>query len=89
MRGKLRKGSVIIWTGREYQTLTQMEYDLFQTMRNHPDVIWTRERLLRDVWGFQSSADTRTVDMCVLRLRRKIGADRIQSVYGKGYVLIT
>ena len=67
--------------------LSPLEYDLFMWMKSHQGDILTRETLLRNVWGFKSLGETRTVDMCVQRLRRKIGADRIRTVHGKGYLM--
>ena len=67
--------------------LSPLEYDLFMWMKTHQGDILTRETLLRNVWGFKSIGETRTVDMCVRRLRKKIGADRIRTVHGKGYLM--
>ena len=67
-------------------TLTRMEYDVYQWMRQHRGIVVTRASLLRNVWGYPGQADTRTVDMCVRRLRTKVGAGAIQTIYGKGYI---
>ncbi|MER5489062.1 helix-turn-helix domain-containing protein, partial [Streptomyces sp. NPDC002812] len=40
------------------------------------------------VWDYGWEGDTRVVDLCVLRLRKKIGADRIETVRGFGYKLV-
>ena len=49
----------------------------------------SRDRLLNDVWGYESIIDTRTVDTHVRRLRKKLGkaANVIESVRGVGYRL--
>ncbi len=49
-----------------------------------------RETLLRDVWGYEPTLDTRTVDTTMQRLRSKLGqaADCVQTVHGVGYRLI-
>ena len=78
-------GRQIQVNGREC-TLTRMEYDVYQWMRLHRGDVVSRASLLRNVWGFPMEADTRTVDMCVRRLRTKVGAGVIRTIYGKGYV---
>lgn len=87
MAEKSRNSSAIIRDHGMESELTRTEFELFQIMQDHPGIVFSRERLLHEVWGFQSAGNTRTVDMCILRLRKKIGASRIQSVYGKGYLL--
>ena len=67
--------------------LSPLERELYECMRAREGSVISREELLRVVWGFQAPGMTRTVDMCVMRLRAKIGTDRIRSVYGKGYML--
>lgn len=68
-------------------SLTRTEYELFRWMCLHRGNVVSRDALLRHVWGFPGEADTRSVDMCVRRLRAKIGFGMIQTVYGKGYRL--
>ena len=67
--------------------LSPLEYSLFQWLKLHRGDVISRETLLKNVWGFQSNGDTRTVDMCVQRLRKKIGAEQILTVHGKGYLM--
>lgn len=67
--------------------LTPLEMRVYQLLYLHEGDIISRETLLRDVWGFQNLCDTRSVDMCVRRLRSKIGPNRIVTVYGKGYMM--
>ena len=54
-----------------------------------PGRVQTRDRLLNEVWGYESVIDTRTVDTHVRRLREKLGkaADAIETVRGFGYRL--
>jgi two-component system phosphate regulon response regulator PhoB len=69
--------------------LTSTEFKLLQTMAERPGRMQSRERLLNDVWGYSSDADTRTVDTHITRLRSKLGAagDMIRTVRGFGYKL--
>jgi len=72
--------------------LKPREFDLLVYFLRHPSEVLTRERLLRNVWGYDfSSADTRTVDVHVRWLRGKIEDNpttpsRIQTSRGVGYM---
>ncbi len=68
-------------------TLTAQEFALLEALMRSPDEAVTREELLRSAWGYQGIGITRTVDVHVQRLRRKIGADMIETVYKTGYRL--
>ena len=69
--------------------LTPLEYDVFRMLKSGAGTVFSRETLLRDIWGYQCLVDTRTVDMCVKRLREKIGKERILTVYGQGYMMVS
>src|SRR5213596_1325557 len=69
--------------------LTSLECKLLRTLMQRRGRVQERDRLLNDVWGYESVIDTRTVDTHVRRLRKKLGkaADVIESVRGFGYRL--
>jgi DNA-binding response OmpR family regulator len=68
--------------------LTRLEFDLLAELAAHPRVVYTRERLLEKVWGYQSGVGGKTVDVHVANLRRKLGEDiGIVAVRGVGYKL--
>ena len=50
-----------------------------------PGVVFTREHLLAEVWGYRDGSGLRTVDSHVRALRRKLGAKVIRTVHGVGY----
>jgi DNA-binding response OmpR family regulator len=71
--------------------LKRREFDLLVYFLRHPRQVLTRERLLRNVWGYESAGDTRTVDVHVRWLRAKIQPNtddpsRIETVRGLGYL---
>ena len=73
--------------GREVE-LTRLEFDLLAELASHPRVVYTRDRLLEKVWGYQSAVGGKTVDVHVANLRRKLGEDiGIVAVRGVGYRL--
>src|SRR6266496_2613431 len=69
--------------------LTSLEFKLLRTLIQRRGRVQARDRLLNDVWGYESVIDTRTVDTHVRRLRKKLGkaANVIESVRGFGYRL--
>ena len=74
--------------GGEPVALTPTELRLLLELAAHPGVVLERHRLLRDVWDYKwQGGDSRVVDLCVARLRTKIGAERIETVRGFGYKL--
>ncbi|MBT2896973.1 two-component system response regulator CseB [Streptomyces sp. McG3] len=68
--------------------LTPTELRLLLEFAAAPGSVLDRRRLLRDVWDYGWEGDTRVVDLCVLRLRKKIGGGRIETVRGFGYKLV-
>lgn len=70
-------------------TLTATEFRLLLTLAERPGRLQDREQLLRDVWGYASDVDSRTVDTHMTRLRGKLGAagSQIKTIRGFGYRL--
>lgn len=67
--------------------LTPTELKLLLEFAAHPGVVRERHTLLRNVWEYGWDGDSRVVDLCVQRLRRKLGRERIETVRGFGYKL--
>lgn len=67
--------------------LTPTELKLLLEFAAHPGVVLERHTLLRNVWDYGWDGDSRVVDLCVQRLRGKLGRDRIETVRGFGYKL--
>lgn len=70
--------------------LTSKEFDILKLLLNNPDKIYSREDLLKTIWGNGTPADARTVDVHVRRLREKIESDPAKPQYvftkwGSGY----
>ena len=96
--GRLRVGSLEIdplsrqvWLRGEPLALSKKEFALLRALASEPTRVFTREELLRGVWGFRALGATRTLDSHAYRLRRKLnaGGDRyIVNVWGVGYRLL-
>jgi DNA-binding response OmpR family regulator len=71
--------------GKEVQ-LAPKEFDLLWELLDHRGLVLTRDQLLERVWGYTFAGDTRTVDVHVRQLRRKLGDDcPVATVWGVGY----
>jgi two-component system phosphate regulon response regulator PhoB len=71
--------------------LTSTEFKLLSLLIGKAGVILSREDLLREVWGYKSTVDTRTVDTHMRRLREKLGdqSSCLETIRGEGYRFIT
>src|SRR5207247_2523446 len=65
--------------------LTDREFHLLHLLVRHEGEIVSRERLLADVWGYHFDPGSNVVDVCVRRLRKKLGGDSIETVRHVGY----
>ena len=85
----LRRDSHDVTVDGEAVQLTAKEFDLLTCFLEHQGIVLSRERLLDLVWGMSYPGGTRTVDMHVAQLRRKLGdAEAIHTVRGAGYKLL-
>jgi DNA-binding response OmpR family regulator len=84
----LRRDSRDVTVGGEQIELTSKEFDLLACFLEHPGIVLSREKLLDIVWGMTYPGGTRTVDVHVAQLRRKLGdPTTIRTVRGAGYKL--
>ena len=96
--GKLRVGVLEldplarqVWIRGQLVELSKKEFGLLRALASEPTRVFTREELLRGVWGFRSLGATRTLDSHAFRLRKKLGraGDRfVINVWGVGYRLV-
>ncbi|MGI9020202.1 MAG: response regulator transcription factor [Solirubrobacterales bacterium] len=71
--------------------LANKEFELLRKLASEPERVFTKEDLLREVWGFRSMGRTRTLDSHASRLRRKLDPDHgrfVQNIWGVGYRLV-
>ncbi len=96
--GPLRAGDVFVDVARRevrvgdrIVTLANKEFSLLRALATDPTRVFTKEELLRDVWGFRSMGRTRTLDSHASRLRRKLDPEAgryVVNCWGVGYRLI-
>ena len=73
--------------------LAQKEYELLLHLATEPERVFTKDELLRDVWGYRTRSRTRTLDAHASRLRRKLraaapDAQLVENQWGVGYRLL-
>ncbi len=82
----LARGAREVHVDGDEVELTQREFDLLEYLVRHSGQVVTRDQLLQSVWGFQSPGETRTVEVHVAQLRKKLGhPELIRTVRGLGY----
>ena len=80
-----------VWLGGRPIVLSTKEFSFLRALASDPTRVFTREELLRGVWGYRTLGSTRTIDSHASRLRRKLGegGERfIVNVWGVGYRLL-
>jgi DNA-binding response OmpR family regulator len=75
--------------GGQAVDLRRKEFDLLEALARNVEIVMSREQLLETVWGYDFYGQTRTVDVHIAAVRRKLGerADLIETVTGVGYRL--
>lgn len=79
----------VVMVDKRTVDLRMKEFDLLLALAENPGIVFTREKLLDVVWGFDFAGETRTVDVHVAHLRHKLEGMRpqIETVWGMGYKL--
>jgi DNA-binding response OmpR family regulator len=82
----INAGKREVYVGDDEVRLAPKEFDLLWELLDHRGIVLTRDQLLERVWGYTFAGDTRTVDVHVRQIRRKLGdASPIVTVWGVGY----
>ncbi|WP_343217494.1 winged helix-turn-helix domain-containing protein [Clostridium botulinum] len=72
--------------------LKPKEYDLLYFLARNKNIVFSRNQLLDDIWGYDFLGDSRTVDVHIQRIRKKLGVTGknsiIKTVFGVGYKMI-
>ena len=87
---KLDKAARRVFVDGEEKILTGKEFDLLLFLAEHPNHVYTKDELFRNVWGMDPMGDTSSVTVYVKKIREKIEADSsnpqyIETIWGVGY----
>ena len=79
-----------VWVNDEERTFTTKEFDLLTFLASHPNHVYTKEELFREIWDMDSIGDIATVTVHIKKIREKIEADTanpqyIETIWGVGY----
>jgi len=87
---KIDKTSRRVYVNEEEKILTTKEFDLLSFLAGHPDRVFTKDELFREIWDMESFGDIATVTVHIKKIREKIEEDAakpqyIETIWGKGY----
>lgn len=79
-----REAYIVTYEGKEFQ-LPKKEFELLAMLASKPGKVYTRDKILRKVWGDDVVVGDRTIDVHIRKLREKLGDRYIKTVKGVGY----
>ena len=87
---KIDKTARRVWVNGEEKTFTTKEFDLLTFLASHPNHVYTKEELFREIWDMESIGDIATVTVHIKKIREKIEYDTshpqyIETIWGVGY----
>ena len=88
---KMEMDSFTVMTATDVQTLPQKEFQLLYKLASYPGKIFTRNQLMDEIWGYDSSSDTHTVDVHIGRLRERFRDNpdfKIVTIRGVGFKVV-
>ena len=79
-----------VWVNGEEKTFTTKEFDLLTFLASHPNHVYTKEELFREIWDMESIGDIATVTVHIKKIREKVELDTsnpqyIETIWGVGY----
>ena len=79
-----------VWVNDEERTFTTKEFDLLTFLASHPNHVYTKEELFREIWDMESIGDIATVTVHIKKIREKVEMDTsnpqyIETIWGVGY----
>ena len=87
---KIDKNARRVWVDGKDKTFTSREFDLLYFLASHPDHVYTKDELFKEIWGMESLGDIATVTVHIKKIREKLGEKSsdpkyIETMWGVGY----
>ena len=79
----------MVYTDGEKVELTHKEFEMLRMFMKAPNIVFSRDKIMNNIWGTDYIGETRTIDMHIKTLRQKLGnaGGQIKTVIGVGYRL--
>ncbi|MBO6518194.1 MAG: response regulator transcription factor [Bacteroidia bacterium] len=85
---EINPNEYVVRKGNESLSLPRKEFDLLYLLASRPGKVFTREKILRKVWGTDVYVVDRTIDVHIRKIREKIGDKKIDTIKGVGYKFV-
>ena len=81
----LNKPKHLVFVKDEKIKLTKTQFEILFLLFNHSDIVFNREKIIKEIWGSDYYITKRNVDVQIRQIRKAIGSDKISTIKGLGY----
>ena len=82
---RLDKPKHLVFVKGEKIKLTKTQFEILFLLFNHSDIVFNREKIIKEIWGSDYYITSRNVDVQIRQIRKAIGSDKISTIKGLGY----
>ena len=82
---RLDKPKHLVFVKDEKLKLTKTQFEILFLLFNHNDIVFNREKIIKEIWGSDYYITKRNVDVQIRQIRKAIGSDKISTIKGLGY----
>ena len=82
---RLDKPKHLVFAKDEKIKLTKTQFEILFLLFNHSDIVFNREKIIKEIWGSDYYITKRNVDVQIRQIRKAIGSDKISTIKGLGY----
>ena len=82
---RLDKPKHLVFVKDEKIKLTKTQFEILFLLFNHSDIVFNREKIIKEIWGSDYYITKRNVDVQIRQIRKAIGSDKISTIKGLGY----
>ena len=75
----------LVFVKDEKIKLTKTQFEILFLLYNHSDIVFHREKIIKEIWGSDYYITSRNVDVQIRQIRKAIGSDKISTIKGLGY----
>ena len=82
---RIDKPKHLVFANDEKIKLTKTQFEILFLLFNHSDIVFNREKIIKEIWGSDYYITKRNVDVQIRQIRKAIGSDKISTIKGLGY----